>query len=87
MFEGLTKKLGQNKNKKTKYFPECQWLGTRGRGPSPSARDKALGEEFFQFFKRRRLMLPPNATFLFRVPFFPECCARGRRPSPSVMLF
>jgi hypothetical protein len=63
MFEGLTKNWGK-KNKKTKYFPECQWLGTQGRGPSPSARDKALGEEvpslsasdktlgeeFFQFF-------------------------------------
>jgi hypothetical protein len=34
MFEGLTKKLGQ---KKTKNI-------------SPSASDKALGEEFFQFF-------------------------------------
>jgi hypothetical protein len=45
MFEGLTKKLGQKKQKKQKYFPECQWLGTRGRGASPSARDKALGEE------------------------------------------
>jgi hypothetical protein len=44
MFECLKKNWGK-KNKKIKYFPECQWLGTRGRGPSPSARDKALGEE------------------------------------------
>jgi hypothetical protein len=44
MFEGLTKNCGK-KQKKTKYFPECQGLGTRGRGSSPSARDKALGEE------------------------------------------
>jgi hypothetical protein len=45
MFEGLTKNWGKKKTKKNKYFPECQKLGTRGRGLSPSAGDKALGEE------------------------------------------
>jgi hypothetical protein len=31
-------------------------------------------------------MLPSNVTFLFRVPVFPECCARGRLPFPSAGL-
>jgi hypothetical protein len=31
-------------------------------------------------------MWPSNTTFLFRVPVFPECCARGRRSSPSAFL-
>jgi hypothetical protein len=42
MWEGLTKKWGK-KNKKN-GSPSAK-VGTRGRGPSPSARDKALGEE------------------------------------------
>jgi hypothetical protein len=45
MFEGLTKNWGKKNKKKQNYFPECQWQGTRGRGSSPSAGDKALGEE------------------------------------------
>jgi hypothetical protein len=111
MWEGLTKKWGKKKN----GSPSAN-VGTRGRGHSPSARDKALEEEvpspsvgsrlsgkrspspsprsrhsgksFFSIFfcKRLRLMLPSNVTFLFRVPVFPECCARGRWPSPSAGL-
>jgi hypothetical protein len=63
--------------------------GTRHSGkrsPSPSASARHSGKRFFNFFKRLRLMLPSNATFLFRVPAFPECCARGRWPSPSACL-
>jgi hypothetical protein len=49
-------------------FPECQWLGTRGRA-------------FPIFFKRFRLLAPSNATLFFRVLVFPECFS-----SPSATL-
>ena len=68
-------------------FAECQGQGARGRGHLP--RVLGLGSRgiaFPIFFKRLRLFAPSNATFLFRVPFFPECCARGRWPSPSAFL-
>jgi hypothetical protein len=82
MFEGLTKKLGQKKQKKNKYFPLVP--GTRHSGkrsPSPSARSRLSGKSFSNFFKRLRLFAPSNAHFLFRVPFFPEC-----NSSPSATL-
>jgi hypothetical protein len=62
-------------------FPECQGQGTRGRGNLPRVLGLGTrGRAFPIFFKRLRLFAPSNATFLFRVPFFPECCARGRWP-------
>jgi hypothetical protein len=66
LFEGLTKKMGQ-KNKK-KYFPECQGQGTRGRGPSPSARVKALGEEALP----RVLGTWHSGKYLFFLFFLPQ---------------
>jgi hypothetical protein len=45
MWEGLTNKMGQKNKKNKKWFPECRICSTRGRGPSPSAMDKVLGEE------------------------------------------
>jgi hypothetical protein len=44
MWEGLTKKMGQKKQKNKNGSPSAK-VGTRGRGSSLSARDKALGEE------------------------------------------
>jgi hypothetical protein len=96
MWEGLTKKWGK-KNIKIKNSSPSANKSTRGRGPSLSARDGALGEEspspsasmalgealFIFFCERLRPMLPSNAPFLLRVPVFPECCTRGRWPSPS----
>jgi hypothetical protein len=63
-------------------FPECQGKGTRGRGHLPRVpRKRHSGKSFSNFFKRLRLFTPSNATFLFRVPFFPEC-----NSSPSATL-
>jgi hypothetical protein len=45
MSEGLKKKLGQKKNRKTKIFPQVPVTRHSGKRPFPSARDKALGEE------------------------------------------
>ena len=44
MWEGLTKKMGQKKPKKKKNLPSAG-PGTRQRGPLPSAKNRALGEE------------------------------------------
>jgi hypothetical protein len=63
-------------------FPECQGQGTRGRGSLPRVLGLGTrGRAFPIFFKRFRLFAPSNATFLFRVPFFPEC-----NSSPSATL-
>jgi hypothetical protein len=63
-------------------FPECQGQGTRGRGHLPRVLGLGTrGRAFPIFFKRLRLFAPSNATFLFRVLFFPEC-----NSSPSATL-
>jgi hypothetical protein len=64
------------------------WLsGKRSPSPTPSARAWHSGTTFFQFFgERLRPMVPSNATFLFRVPSFPECCTQERLPSRSAAL-
>jgi hypothetical protein len=87
MFEGLTKKLGQKNKKKQKYFPECQWQGTRGRGRLPRVLGLGTrGRGFSFFFKRLRLVPPSNAPFLFRVPSSLRV-ALGEDGLPWVLVF
>jgi hypothetical protein len=65
-----------------RLFPECRGPGTRGRGSLPRVLGLGTrGRAFPIFFKRLRLFAPSSATFLFRVPFFPEC-----NSSPSATL-
>jgi len=75
MWEGLTKKMRQKKNKnKNSSLPECTVLAL-GKGPLPRVPGKALGEVFFKSFN--------GVGELNRqvVCFFAEC-----RSSPSVAL-
>jgi hypothetical protein len=90
--------MGQKtKNKKS----PSALAGTRGRGPSPSAWEKALGEEvtfpeclgqgtqgrrFSFFLADASVQCCCQVHFFSRVRVFPECCSRGRWPSPSVFL-
>jgi hypothetical protein len=76
MWEGITKKLVQKKQKKINIslsamfvalgegylFPECLVPGTRGRASSPSALSLALGETFlyFCFFCPNFFVRPSN---------------------------
>ena len=71
----------------TTSFPECLSLAL-GEEALPWEFFMALGEEFFFHFKlqRRRLLGTSRNTFLPRVLVFPECCARGSKLFPSVIL-
>jgi hypothetical protein len=93
MWEGLTKIMGQKKQKiknssrvPTKA-PECQRRGTRGIGHLPRVLEHGTRGRLFPIFcERLRPMLSSNAPFLLSVPVFLECCTRGRWPFSSAWL-
>jgi hypothetical protein len=87
MFEGLTKKLGQKKQKKNKYFPECQGQGTRGRGHLPRVLGLGSRGRAFPIFLNGSVYLRRQMhIFFFVCPSSPSV-ALGEDGLPRVPFF
>jgi hypothetical protein len=77
----------RGKKTKNKKIPECLGEGTRGRGHLPRVPGtRHSGKAFSIFLADASVQCCCQVHFFSRVRVFPECCSRGRWPSPSVFL-